>query len=147
MRNIISINGSIRCMAIVIYFLYPGLRGEFNKFLDIFVLVFKIVVDFENSVCYSDTSYEMTEQFLWFQVQLTATAAIGIHPTKAWLYQLVNLKNTIWTLEERYAIKFCFKLEKKMPCDESWIYCYNTETKRRSSQWKHAGSPRPKKAR
>ena len=32
-------------------------------------------------------------------------------------------------------------------CDESWIYCYNLETKRQSSLWKHAGSPRPKKAR
>ena len=34
-----------------------------------------------------------------------------------------------------------------MPCDESWIYCYDPETKRQSSQWKHACSPRPKKAR
>ena len=32
-------------------------------------------------------------------------------------------------------------------CDESWIYCYDPETKRQSSQWKHVGSPRPKKAR
>ena len=32
-------------------------------------------------------------------------------------------------------------------CDESRIYCYEPETKRQSSQWKHAGSPRPKKAR
>ena len=32
-------------------------------------------------------------------------------------------------------------------CDENWIYCYDPETKRQSSQWKHAGSPRPKKAR
>ena len=32
-------------------------------------------------------------------------------------------------------------------CNESWIYCYDPETKRQSSQWKHAGSPRPKKAR
>ena len=31
-------------------------------------------------------------------------------------------------------------------CDESWIYCYDPETKRQSSHWKHAGSPRPKKA-
>ena len=31
--------------------------------------------------------------------------------------------------------------------DESWIYCYDPETKRQSFQWKHAGSPRPKKAR
>ena len=34
-----------------------------------------------------------------------------------------------------------------MPCDESWIYCYDPETKRQSSQWKHAGSPIPKKGR
>ena len=31
--------------------------------------------------------------------------------------------------------------------DESWIYCYDPESKRQSSQWKHAGSPWPKKAR
>ena len=31
--------------------------------------------------------------------------------------------------------------------DKNWIYCYDPETKRQSSQWKHAGSPRPKKAR
>ena len=48
--------------------------------------------------------------------------------------------------EERYAIKFCFKLG-KMPCDESWIYYYDPEIKRHCSQWKYAGSPRPKKAR
>ena len=33
-----------------------------------------------------------------------------------------------------------------MPCDESWIYCYDPETKRQSFHWKHVGSPRPKKA-
>ena len=27
-----------------------------------------------------------------------------------------------------------------MPCEEIWIYCYDPETKRLSSQWKHAGS-------
>ena len=32
-------------------------------------------------------------------------------------------------------------------CNERWIYCYDPETKRQSSQWKHAGSPWPKKAR
>ena len=31
-------------------------------------------------------------------------------------------------------------------CKESWIYCYDPETKRQSSQWKHDDSPRPKKA-
>ena len=34
-----------------------------------------------------------------------------------------------------------------MPCNESWICCYDPETKRQSSQWKPAGPPRPKKAR
>ena len=38
-------------------------------------------------------------------------------------------------------------LDALVTCDESWIYCYDPETKRHSSQWKHAGSPRPKKAR
>ena len=50
--------------------------------------------------------------FYDFSFKETATAAIGIHPTKAWLSQLVNFKNEIWTLEERYTIKFCFKLGK-----------------------------------
>ena len=31
--------------------------------------------------------------------------------------------------------------------NKSWIYCYDPETKRQSSQRKHAGSPRSKKAR
>ena len=38
-------------------------------------------------------------------------------------------------------------LDALVTCDESWIYCYDPETKRQSSQLKHAGSPRPKKAR
>ena len=38
-------------------------------------------------------------------------------------------------------------LDALVSCDESWIDCYDPETKRQSSQWKHAGSPRPKKAR
>ena len=61
--------------------------------------------------------------FMIFRDKLTATAAIGIHPTKAWLSPLVNFKTAIWTwghLEERYAIKFCFKLgkmpQKRMEC-------------------------------
>ena len=37
-------------------------------------------------------------------------------------------------------------LDVLVTCDESWIYCYNPETKRQSSQWKHACYPRPKKS-
>ena len=50
--------------------------------------------------------------FYDFSFKWMATAAIGIQPTKVWLSQLVNFKNAIWTLEERYAIKFCSKLGK-----------------------------------
>ena len=38
-------------------------------------------------------------------------------------------------------------LDALVTCSESWIYCYDLETKRLSSQWKHTGSPWPKKAR
>ena len=38
-------------------------------------------------------------------------------------------------------------LDALVTCDESRIYCNDPETKRHSSQWKHAGSPRPKKTR
>ena len=50
--------------------------------------------------------------FYDFMFKWTATVEIGIHPTKTSLSQLVNFKNAIWTLEEQYAIKFCFKLGK-----------------------------------
>ena len=51
-----------------------------------------------------------------FRFKWTATAAaIGIHPTKAWLSQLVNFKNAIWTSEEQYAIKLFLNLEKMLP--------------------------------
>src|ERR1700729_3035681 len=38
-------------------------------------------------------------------------------------------------------------MKKVITGDESWIYCYDPETKTQSSQWKSPGSPRPKKAR
>ena len=38
-------------------------------------------------------------------------------------------------------------LDTLVTCNESWIHCYDPETKRQSSRSKHAGSPRPKKAR
>ena len=37
-------------------------------------------------------------------------------------------------------------LDALVTCNESWIYCYDQETMRQSPQWKHAGSPEPKKA-
>ena len=53
--------------------------------------------------------------FYDFRFKWTATAGIRIHRTKALLSQLVNLKMQCGrqdTLEDRYAITFCFKLGK-----------------------------------
>ena len=50
--------------------------------------------------------------FYDFRFKWTVTPGIGIPPIKAWLWQLLNFKNAIWSLEERYAIKFRFKLGK-----------------------------------
>ena len=38
-------------------------------------------------------------------------------------------------------------LDALVTCDKTWIYCYNPETKRQSSLWKHSGSHRTKKTR
>ena len=55
--------------------------------------------------------------FYDFRFKWTVTAAIGIHLTKAWLSQLVNFKNAIWTWRHfRWTIcnKIVLNLE-KMP--------------------------------
>ena len=70
----------------------------------------------ENSVCYWYISYEMTDQFLWFQVQMNSYS-------KKLKYTLLKSDCHSWwiskmqsgrddTLEERYTIKLCFKLGK-----------------------------------
>ena len=38
-------------------------------------------------------------------------------------------------------------LDALVTCDGNWIYCYDPETKRKSFQWKHVGSPSSKKVR
>ena len=48
-------------------YIYIYIRGAFNKFPDFFLQEFKI-----DSVCYCYTSYETTDQFLWFQLQMNS---------------------------------------------------------------------------
>ena len=55
--------------------------------------------------------------FYDFSFKWTATAGIRIHPTKAWLSQLVNFKNAIWTrghFRRTICNKIALNLE-KMP--------------------------------
>ena len=46
--------------------------------------------------------------FYDFRFKWTATAAIGIHPTKPWLSQLVNFKNAIWHFRRTICNKILF---------------------------------------
>ena len=79
------------CVAISI------LPGVFNKFPDFFVRAFKIVVDsWKFSILLLYILWDDWPIFYDFSFKWTATAAIGMHPTKAWLSQLVNFKNAIW---------------------------------------------------
>ena len=96
------------------FFVLMKVRGDFNKFPNFFfVQAFKIVIDsWKFSILLLYILWDDWPIFYYFRFKGIATAGIGIHPTKAWLLQLVNFKNAIWTLEERYAIKFCFKLGK-----------------------------------
>ena len=47
--------------------------------------------------------------FYDFSFKWTATAAIGMHPTKAWLSQLVNFKIAIWTWRH-FRRTICYKI-------------------------------------
>ena len=38
-------------------------------------------------------------------------------------------------------------LSRLVTMDETWLYQYDTETKQQSMEWRHSGSPRPKKFR
>ena len=50
--------------------------------------------------------------FYDFRFKCTATSAIGIHLTKAWLSQLVNFKIAIWDVRRTICNKIVLNLEK-----------------------------------
>ena len=57
-------------------------------------------------------------KFYDFRFKWTATAAIGIHPTKTWLSQLLNFKNATWTwrhFRRTICNKNCVLNLEKMP--------------------------------
>ena len=89
-------------------------RCAFNKFPDFFV---QVVV---NSWKFSMLLLYILWDFYDFRFKWTATAAIGIHPTKIWWISKMQPGRED-TLEEQYGIKFCFKLW-KMP--QKRIECF-----------------------
>ena len=104
---------STKCVENYIY-----TRGAFNKFLDFFVWAFKIVVDSWKFSVIAIHLLRWPTNFYDFRFKWTATAAIGIHPTKDRLSQLVNLKNTIRTwgnFRRTICNKIVFLNLEKMP--------------------------------
>ena len=89
--------------------IYIYIRGAYDKFPDFFRMAFKIVID-----SWKFTMLLLYIYFFDFRFKWTATAAIGIHPTKAWLSQLVHFKNAIWHFRRTICNKIVLNLE-KMP--------------------------------
>ena len=96
------------------------------SFQTYFVQAFKIVVE-PVKIQYIIAIYLIwwLTNFYDFWFKWTATAAIGIHPTKVWLSQLVNFKNAIWTLghfRRTICNKILFSNLEKMPHKMYGIY-------------------------
>ena len=66
------------------------------SFQNFFVQAFKIVGDSWKFTMLLPYILWLTN-FYDFSFKWIASTGIGIHPTKVWLSQLVNFKNTIWT--------------------------------------------------
>ena len=103
-------------------------RCAFNKFPDFLYRYLKLSWTLENSDILAIHLMRWLTNFYDFRFKWTATAAIGIRHTKAWLSQLINFKNVIrkWEL---FRIKFHFKRGKnvtdtygmlKTALDPSW---------------------------
>ena len=85
------------------------------SFLTIFVQAFKIVVHSWKFTVIAIHLMRWLTNFYDFRFKSTVTVAIRIHPTDChcwWISKIQSGRED--TLEERYAIKFCFKLG-KMP--------------------------------
>ena len=81
------------------------------KFQTFFVQAFKTVVDsWQFSMLLLYILWDDWLIFHDFRFKWTTTSGIGIHHTKAWLSQLVNFKNAIWT-RGHFRRTTCNKIE------------------------------------
>ena len=92
------------------------LRSSFNKFPDFFCTgIYNRRRHLKIQYVIAIHLIRWLTNYYDFSFKWTATEAIGIHPTKAWLSQLVNFKNAICTwghFKRAICNKFCFKLGK-----------------------------------
>ena len=99
-------------MCVCVY-IYIYIRGAFNKFPDFFVQVFRIIID--SWKCNTFLLY-----ILWDDWPIFMISAANQQLQQQLEYTLLKPDCHSWwiskmqsdTLEERYAIKFCFKLGK-----------------------------------
>ena len=79
--------------------------------------------------------------FYDFRIKWTASAAIGIHPTKAWLSLLVNFKNTIWTRGRTICYKIVFYTWKKCHAMKAGSSAMTQRLRDRVSSWSMLALP------
>ena len=100
--------GSSLSLYIYIY-IYVVPSVSFQTF---FAQAFRIVIDLWKFTVIAIYLMRWLTNFYDFPFKWTATAAIGIHPTKAWLWFSKMQSGREDTLEERYAINSVLNLEK-----------------------------------
>ena len=85
-------------------YIYIYICGEFNKFPGIQNCRRLLKIQYLIAI----HLMRWLTNFYDFRFKSTATAAIGIHPTKTWLSQLVNFKNAIWHFRSTICNKILF---------------------------------------
>ena len=79
----------------------PLSQGVFYIYSYIYIYIYGVFNRFPDKIQHVIAIHLMIwlSNFYDFSFKWTTTAAIGKHPTKAWLSQLVKFKNAIWTWE------------------------------------------------
>ena len=114
------------CLYIYIKSIYVVHSISFQTFL---YRHLKLVQTLENSVSYCYASYEMTDQFFMIsssneQLQQELEYTLLKPDCHSWRISKMQSEREN-TLEERYVIKFCFKLG-KMPQKRNALECLST---------------------
>ena len=93
-----NLNMRVHTHTHIYIYIYIYIRDAFNKFPESFCTGIKNCRSLLK-IQYVIAIHIMRwlTKFYDFRLNWTATAVIGIHPTKAWLSLLVNFKNAIWT--------------------------------------------------
>ena len=88
---------------------YLQVRGAYDKFRDVFRIgIYNCHSFFKIHYVIAIHLMRWLTNFDDFSFKWTATAVIGIHPTKAWLSQLVNFKNAMWPFRRTICNKIVF---------------------------------------